>query len=160
MRYRSSTLTSKNRIFVILIGLLFSGVGFYLLNLSFDMLKTYKEKDETFISYEAVVVDYDYDESDGLAAIIVEYKVDGVVYKQVSNAYSSTPENLGTKVGIKYNPEDPNDFIWEKDGTNFFLPIISFAFFVGGVYTVIFGIRGKKPDEEQEDYNEIMNDGN
>ena len=29
-----------------------------------DMIKTYKEKDETFISYEAVVVDYDYDESD------------------------------------------------------------------------------------------------
>lgn len=144
MRYRSNTLTSKNRIFVILIGLLFTGVGFYLLNLSFDMLKTYKEKDETFVAYEAVVVDYDYDESDGLAAIIVEYEVDGVIYQKTGNSYSSMPKDLGTRVGIKYDPKNPDDIIWEKDGTNILLPIISFAFFVSGVYTVIFGIRGKK----------------
>lgn len=70
------------------------------------------------------------------------------------------PKDLGTRVGIKYYPKNPDDIIWEKDGTNILLPIISFAFFVSGVYTIIFGIRGKKPDEEQEDYNEIMSDRN
>jgi len=112
-------------IFVLIgIGLLIFGINS---NLSF------KEKSESFVETTATVVDYDYS-SDGLAAIVVEYIVDGKNYKSTSDSKSSHPKSIGSIVKIKYNPDYPNDMIWMSNNGTIFIPLLGALFIiVGGI---------------------------
>lgn len=125
------------------IGLLFFVIGIALLIYSYSTITEYKEKDSSYIETTSVVVDYDYD-SDGLQAIIVEYTVEGVVYRKTSNTYSNNPKDVGSEVSIKYNPTDPNDMIWTNDSTNVILPVCGVLFSVVGAVVLITSLRKKK----------------
>lgn len=46
---------------------------------------------------------------------IIEYEVDGMLYRYMRFASSSFKPKIGKKIIIKYNPNDPNDVV-EKNG--------------------------------------------
>ena len=136
----------------VFMGLIFAIIGIALLCFSVLLIKTYNEKNETFIETTSKVVDYKYND-EGLQAIIVEYVVDGQTYYKISNSYSNMPKSIGTKVLIKYNPYNPQDIIWTMDSINIILPIVGVAFTLAGVIVVIFSIKNRKKqkllDEQQ-----------
>ncbi|MGN1371957.1 MAG: DUF3592 domain-containing protein [Candidatus Coprovivens sp.] len=128
----------------VLFGLIFFVVGIALLYFSFLTIKTYSEKNKTFVEITSKVVDYVSDD-EGLQAIVVEYEVDGQTYQKVSNVYSSMPKSIGTEVSIKYNPSNPQDAIWASDSTNIFLPLIAVMFTLAGIFIMVSSIKnGKK----------------
>ncbi len=134
----------------ILVGLIFTIIGIAILCFASASIKTYNEKNATFTETTSKVVDYKYDD-DGLQAIIVEYVVNGRTYQKVSNSYSNMPKSIGTKVSIKYNPNDPQDAIWTSDSANIILPIVGIVVTLIGVAILIYGIiSGKKKKNIEE----------
>lgn len=127
----------------ILFGLTFAIIGIVLLFFAISSIKTYNEKNETFIETLSKVVDYEYN-NEGLQAIIVEYVVDGQTYQKVSNTYSNMPKNIGTEVSIKYNPNNPKDAIWSSDSTNIVLPLFGSVLIIVGIIVIIISIKNVK----------------
>lgn len=131
----------------ILFGFIFAVVGIGLLLFSVSTIKNYNEKNKTYTETTSVVVDYAYDD-EGLEAIIVEYKVNGVSYKKQSNSYSNMPKSKGTQVKIKYNPDDPSDAIWVNDSTNIVLPLVGGVFALVGIIIVVSSAKKMKNQKE------------
>lgn len=134
----------------VLFGLIFAIVGIALLCFAVSSIKTYNEKNETFVETTSRVVDYKYND-ERLQAIVVEYVVDGQTYQKVSNSYSNMPKSIGTKVSIRYNPNNPQDAIWTSDSTNIVLPIIGVVFILAGVIVVIYSIKNGKKQKMLEE---------
>lgn len=134
----------------ILFGLIFAIVGIALLCFAVSSIKTYNEKNETFVETTSRVVDYKYND-EGLQAIVVEYVVDGQTYQKVSNSYSNMSKSIGTEVSIKYNPNNPHDAIWTLDSTNIILPIVGVVFTLVGVIVVISSIKNGKKQKMLEE---------
>ena len=129
----------------ILIGVLFTFIGGFMLVVSVNQINDYKKKDKIFTPITATVVGYDTN-SDGLQAVIVEYAVGTTIYREKSDTYSNMPKEMGTRIDIKYNPNNPNDIIWVGDSANFILPLTSVIFIVCGF---LICIGGAKKKEEQ-----------
>jgi len=127
----------------VLFRLIFVIVGIALLCFAVSSIKTYNEKNETFVETTSRVVDYKYND-EGLQAIVVEYVVDGQIYRKVSNSYSNMPKSIGTEVSVKYNLSNPQDVIWISDSTNIILPIFGAVFTLVGVIVVISSIKKGK----------------
>lgn len=134
----------------VLFGLIFTIVGIALLCFAVSSIKTYNEKNETFVETTSRVVDYKYND-ERLQAIVVEYVVDGQTYQKVSNSYSNMPKSIGTEVSIRYNPNNPQDAIWTSDSTNIVLPIIGVVFILAGVIVVIYSIKNGKKQKMLEE---------
>ena len=134
----------------VLFGLIFVIVGIALLCFAVSSIKTYNEKNETFVETISKVVDYKYND-EGLQAIVVEYVVNGQTYQKVSNSYSNMPKSIGTEVSVKYNPNNPQDAIWTSDSTNIVLPIFGAVFTLVGVIVVISSIKKGKTQKMIED---------
>jgi len=134
----------------VLFGLIFVIVGIALLCFAVSSIKTYNEKNETFVETTSKVVDYKYND-EGLQAIVVEYVVDGQTYRKVSNSYSNMPKSIGTEVSVKYNPNNPQDAIWTSDSTNIILPIFGAVFTLVGAIVVISSIKKGKTQKMIED---------
>lgn len=134
----------------VLFGLIFAIVGIALLCFAVSSIKTYNEKNETFVETTSRVVDYKYND-ERLQAIVVEYVVDGQTYQKVSNSYSNMPKSIGTEVSIRYNPNNPQDAIWTSDSTNIVLPIIGVVFILAGVIVVIYSIKNGKKQKMLEE---------
>lgn len=130
----------------ILFGSVFAIMGIVFLVNSLSTIKTYNEKDKIYTETDSVVVDYDYN-AEGSKAIIVEYTVDGQSYRQQSYSYSSSPAPQGSRVKIKYNPNNPEDIIWASDSKTIMFPIVGAAFTVVGIVIIISGIRSGKNGE-------------
>lgn len=114
--------------------LIFLVVGIGLIIYGINSNATLKEKSARFIETQAIVVDYDYN-SDGLAAIVVEYEVNGNKYLKTSSSSSSSPKSIGSVVKIKYNPDNPNDMIWNSNEGIFILIFGSICAIFGGIGT-------------------------
>lgn len=125
-----------------LLGLIFIIIGIVLLCFAVSSIKTYNEKNDTFIETTSKVVDYKYND-EGLQAVVVEYTVNGQTYKKISNSYSNAPKTIGTEVLVKYNPTNPQDAIWASDSTNIVLPIFGVIFTLAGVIIIISSIKRK-----------------
>lgn len=148
--------SKKDRIMIFLIC---SIAGITLMAISFFSFKSYINKSNTYIETTAYVCgydlednfynkdyscdhdpDYEYDyyyydkDKENGIAIIVEYKVGDKVYRATSNNYSSNPQSLGTPVLIKYNPDNPEDIIWESSKLSYILMGVGgILFFVCGI---------------------------
>lgn len=141
----------------VLFGLIFAIIGIVLLCFAISSIKTYNEKNKTYIETISKVVDYKYDD-EGLQAIVVEYVVDGQTYQKISNSYSNMPKSIGTEVSVKYNPNNPRDAIWTSDSTNIILPIVGVVFTLIGVLVVVSSIKnGKKQITVEEQTNRLYN---
>lgn len=134
----------------VLFGLIFAIVGIALLCFAVSSIKTYNEKNETFVETTSRVVDYKYND-ERLQAIVVEYVVDGQTYQKVSNSYSNMPKSIGTEVSIRYNPNNPQEAIWTSDSTNIVLPIVGVVFILAGVIVVISSIKNGKKQKMLEE---------
>ena len=134
----------------VLFGLIFAIVGIALLCFAVSSIKTYNEKNETFVETTSRVVDYKYND-ERLQAIVVEYVVDGQTYQKVSNSYSNMPKSIGTEVSIRYNPNNQQEAIWTSDSTNIVLPIVGVVFILAGVIVVISSIKNGKKQKMLEE---------
>lgn len=134
----------------VLFGLIFVIVGIALMCFAVSSIKTYNEKNKTFVETTSKVVDYKYND-EGLQAIVVEYVVDGQTYQKVSNSYSNMPKSIGTEVSVKYNPNNPQDAIWTSDSTNIILPIFGAVFTLVGAIVVISSVKKGKTQKMIED---------
>ena len=114
----------------IIVGVIIVFIGVFMLTFSISSIKRYNDKSKTFIETVSKVVDYKYS-GDQERTPIVEYEVNGIRYEKEHNTTSTNPLPLGTRVRLKYNPNDPTDVIWVNDASNIFLPI------AGGVFTLI-----------------------
>ena len=134
----------------ILFGLIFVIIGIAVLIFAVSSIKTYNEKNKTFVEITSRVVDYKYDD-EGLQAIVVEYVVDGQTYQKISNTYSNMPKSIGTEVSIKYNPNNPRDAIWTTDSTNIILPIFGAVFTLVGFFVIISNVKNTKKQNQLEE---------
>ena len=50
--------------------------------------------------------------------------MNGVKYEKTHNSSSTNPLPRGSKVRLKYNPNDPTDVIWVTDASNILFPIV------------------------------------
>ena len=137
----------------IIFGIIITIMGIVLTIFLINYDKTLKEKDKTFININAYVVENEYDMSDEMYTPIFEYEVNGVKYKGESNHRSTSKEQIGTTVGIKYNPSDPKDYIMASDvnsSSMFF--ILGIVFAAAGILVVVTNIPklGKNADQIKE----------
>ena len=110
----------------------------------------YNKKNSSYIEIEAVVKEYKED-INGLKAIVVEYEVDEEKYQLVSNSYSVRVQEIGDKVLIKYNKDNPIEAIWANDYYgNVFLIVIGVIGVGLGIFMVIKYIKKKKTEKIED----------
>ena len=89
-----------------------------------------ERKTEEWPQTDAKIVWYERDDFDGEKyRAILEYTVDGKVYKERSSSLSSVQPILGVGQRIAYNPQNPRDFIEIDEG----LSVDVFLYAIGGV---------------------------
>lgn len=131
----------KGFLLAMLIIIIFTGAGI------FCLYKTHKDQQMTK-NYKVtigVVIDYreKYDPADEdeyvspyfdyryVYAPIVEYEVDGNLYKQYSDKYKRNPSRIGSPIEVAYDPNNPNKAIIDRTKGNIT------GYFVGGILTLI-----------------------
>ena len=122
----------------IIFSLVFIVIGFSLVWAIINIISRSKKK-KTFTLIDGKVVDYAVSRnSDGPDSyrIIAEYIVDGVSYLINPTSYSGTTRAkhpIGSIVKVRYNPENPADAIFDKDGGSVLMLIVGIAFFIAGI---------------------------
>lgn len=146
MRFSYNKNVKSSPVAGIILGIIFCVVGVVLLIFGINNINDYNKKNEKYIEITSRVVDYkeQYDEDELLYAIVVEYEVDGKVYRKASNTYTTNPKSEGSEVIIKYNPNNPTDIIWKNDVSNIILPIVGGLFTAIGLIAVVVSIVGLK----------------
>ena len=117
--------------------------GFALIVWGIINMVTVSKKKKTYILTNAKVIDYAvHRNSDGhnTYGVIGEYLVNGVNYTINPRSYSNTTKTkypLGSLVKVRYNPENPEDAIFDKDGSAVFVLIGGVIFFIVGIAMLI-----------------------
>lgn len=120
-----------------LVGIIFFIVGI----IFFGILLFFNHRDNEFMKHSVKVVgvieniNYDYGIDDDTIDVYVSYKdLDGVNHKGRSN-YSSSNMNIGDKIDVYYDINNPSSFIVKKDA------IFDYIFFgISGLFIVLGGI--------------------
>lgn len=98
-------------------GLLFAGIGAFFLVDAIDRVSTSSETTGIIVGLET--------SSDGdTAAPIVEFEVDGVIYRFTSNFYRSPTPTVGDAIGVLYDPANPADAAENSRGLLWIFPIV------------------------------------
>lgn len=66
-------------------------------------------------------------------APVIKYKIEGEEIRTESNEYSISQPNIGEKIEIKYNPNNPNDFILKEDNYGMVISIIGSILIIIGI---------------------------
>ena len=127
------------KIFVILFGLIFIGVGVFMLIKGNNLAK------RCTASAEGTVIEIiaeDSTDDDGFTTYtyypVIKYTVEGkTVSKRSSSGSNPSKYNVNDKVGILYDPNKVEDYIIEGDKTTNFLGVI---FVVAGIAVAIIGV--------------------
>lgn len=124
---------------VCILGILFSSI-FLMFGICFSSLSSIESKHLT-AQTEGVVINLK-ENSDGLLAPMVKYKVDDKEYQVTSNVYSNpSPYSLNQEVVINYDPQHPTMFTIEGELQVTNLVGIIFSFVGGGLVIVFIAIR-------------------
>ena len=124
----------------IIIGLILIGAGLFWGKITYDKMKDLEEKEKTYVETTSRVVGHKQN-NDGQQAIIVEYTVDGVKYKDESDKYKDEYVEIGTAVKVKYDSTNPERIIWEENNNdNIIFLIISGVVVFFGLCSVVNGI--------------------
>lgn len=117
-------------------------IGAFLLAFSFWFLSVTVLKDINYVRTEANVVDFEerLDYIDGayrrVYTEVLEFKVGGETYRTQNGKYSyEKPENIGSKIMVAYNPENPQECFFPSSNYSF-VPVsfvLSFGFLAAGV---------------------------
>ena len=125
----------KNTIF----SLIFIVIGFALIVWGIINIISRSKKKKTYTLTEGKVIDYAVSRSDDGSytyGIIAEYMVDGISYTINPTSYSGTTRAkhpIGSIVKVRYNPENPFDAIFDKDGGSVLMLIVGIVFFIAGI---------------------------
>ena len=127
------------KIFVILFGLLFIGVGAFMLIIGNDLAKRCTASAEGTV---VEIITEDSTDDDGFTQYtyypVIQYSVDGKnVSKKSSSGSNPSKYNVNDKVDILYDPNKIEDYIIEGDKTTSFLGVI---FIVAGIAVAIIGV--------------------
>lgn len=139
---------------------IFGGCFFFVIGLAFFIAGCFMLKEQLTISkyvqIDAVIVDHSWhyeDDDDGTDYIvyndIVEYEVDGVVYRKGCNygGYRSEPNNIGDTRVVYYNPDNPSDVIFKTE-VRTVLIVACFCAMILGTFMFVFllrkGIKGEE----------------
>lgn len=135
----------KNKMVTIqIIALLFLLVGLAVTTASTVLLISYNQKSKTYKATTAVVVDHK-EKSNGLKAIIIEYNIKEKYYRLTSKHYDKKPEDIDSKIKIKYNPKNHNEIIWVDNNQNYKYLMAGIILLVGdAVIWIIAHFTGKK----------------
>lgn len=123
----------------IIFSLVFIVIGFALIVWAIINIISRSKKKKTFTLIDGKVVNYAVSRnSDGPDSygIIAEYIVDDVSYLINPTSYSGTTRAkhpIGSIVKVRYNPENPADAIFDKDGGSVLMLIVGIAFFIAGI---------------------------
>ena len=134
----------------ILIGLIvcFSGILFFLSNV-FSII-SYRETKEKYDSVSGTVIDWK--ENFGFFRSIVEYEVNGQIFKISERFRSSVKKSRGTKLVVYYDSNNPEEAILVKNFENhvIFMTILSAFIFIFGLIVFIVGLKMKKEIKSNE----------
>lgn len=122
-------------------GLLFLAVAvfaFFLVGISANKTKDYVETYGYVVDYRE---DYDYRDDTSTWAEIVQYTVDGKIYRYYSSSYSTYPKFKGSKVTIYYNPDDPRECTTDGPASRTIAFIICGIFAVAGAFVAGTGVK-------------------
>ena len=127
------------KILVILFGLIFAGIGVFILIKGNDLAR------RCTVSTEGTVVEIiteDSTDDDGFTTYtyypVIQYIANGkIVSKKSSSGSNPSKYNLNDRVDILYDPNKVEDYIIEGDKTTSFLGII---FIVAGLAVAIIGV--------------------
>lgn len=128
-------MSGKNTIF----SLIFIVIGFALIVWGIINIVTRSKKKKAYTLTEGKVIDYAVNRSDDGSytyGIIAEYIVDGISYTINPTSYSNltrAKHPLGSQVKVRYNPENPADAIFDKDGSSIGVLIGGIIFFIVGI---------------------------
>ena len=112
------------------------------------------EKTSSYVKTDATVIDFaevrSLNHDRGYSTIyyseIVEYTVNGQTYTAQNTAASSSPKSNGSKIKIKYNPDNPEECVFVE--TTVVAPIILFVigsvFFIVGIVLLRYFIKDQK----------------
>lgn len=111
------------------VGMLFALVGIAVLIGALVFTTSHVSKLNSFKRVQATVVEWQYkgtsDNGNSMYSEVVEYSVDGKTYTAVNNSSSNSPNRIGSKMEIAYNPEHPEEYIFVSSNT--ILIIVLFA---------------------------------
>ena len=134
----------------ILIGFIIclSGLMFFLSNVF--SIKSYYETKEQYHSVFGVVIDWK--ENFGFFRSIVEYEVNGQIFKISERFRSSVKKSRGTKLMVIYNPINPEEAILVHNFENhvIFMTVLSAFIFIFGLFVFIKGLKIKKEIKSNE----------
>lgn len=129
------------KIFIILFGLIFIGVGVFMLIKDNDLAKRCTASAEGTV-VEIISEESTHTEDDGFTQYtyypVIQYIVEGkTVSKKSSSGSNPSKYNVNDKVDILYDPNKVEDYIIEGDKTTSFLGVI---FVVAGIAVAIIGV--------------------
>ena len=127
------------KIFIILFGLIFIGVGVFMLIKDNDLAKRCTASEEGTV---VEIITEDSTDDDGFTQYtyypVIQYTVDGkTVSKKSSSGSNPSKYNVNDKVDILYDPNKVEDYIIKGDKTTSFLGVI---FVVAGIAVAIIGV--------------------
>lgn len=125
--------------FVILFGIVFVGIGAFMLIKGNDLVKRCTARTEGTV---VEIITEDSTDDDGFTQYtyypVIQYTVEGkTVSKKSSSGSNPSKYNVNDKVGILYDPNKVEDYIIEGDKTTNFLGVI---FVVAGIAVAIIGV--------------------
>lgn len=101
-------------LFFIAVGCAFIFLGYKVFMHGYDHMEELKNKNSNYVDVMATIVGHN-ENNKRMQAVIVEYEVNGVKYKKISDVYTNNYQEVGTQVKIKYNPSNPDEVIWKDD---------------------------------------------
>lgn len=111
-------------------GLIFIGVSTYFKFLEYHQSKNYLKTTGNLINYEKCV-------KDGLCQAVYEYEVNGIIYSGTPN-YLSDESKLKEHMIIKYNPNDPSQYIIASEWNDLFIAgIVMVVLFIIMIIVII-----------------------
>ena len=122
-------------------GLVFIGIYLYLNITDHNKAKNYFKTDAKLIKYDCF-----YDEEGNECSAIYEYIVDGVTYRVSPNVISNSSGFKQTTT-VRYNPDDPNEYVIDFDWSYLLITGIIIDSIVTLIFIILKKSINKKLDE-------------
>lgn len=143
-------------------------VPWFIAGIAFIAVSSYSNisdnnKSKNYLETEGKISGYNnctYDDEEGeLCNAIYEYVVNGITYKGSPNL-SSNKSGFKETITVKYNPNNPNEYVMDSGWNNLLIFGILLVVFVSTLFIVgeiLLKILFKKIDNEMEKNNQIVN---
>lgn len=122
-------------------------LGIFILSFSMYKLLNYVYKYNNFKETNGTIVGYQIND-DGNKAMIIEYSVDDVDYKLISNYSDEETYEVGFGINVKYNYNDPKEYILGDEQLDFKSPIIGGFLAVAGIGSMMYFYDYKKKEKK------------